>query len=259
MSAVARVRLFLADHQVMVRQALKVLLLAAGFDVVGEASDGREALRHCLTQQPQVAVLEVQLPLLNGIDVTRELVRDCPATRVVLLTSSADPSMVLAGLRAGAAGYVLKTNSAASLQDAIEAVARDETYLSSVVSRAVVQAYLAGASIPADPLSAREREVLQLLAEGKNVKEIGAILGISARTAETHRARLMRKLNIHEIAGLVRYAIAQGLTAVERPLEPSAPGPPAARSPAERRPAFAGAFTRPASEAVALERIVHEH
>jgi DNA-binding NarL/FixJ family response regulator len=217
MAAIGRLRLFLADHHVMFRQALKVLLLAGGFDVIGEASDGRTALRNCETHQPQVAVLEIPLPLLNGIDVTRELARHCPATRVILLTSMADSPHVLAGLRAGAAAYVLKTNDSSALTEAIAAVGRNEIYLSSAISRAVVQGYLSGTTPPDDPLSIREREVLQLIAEGRNVKEIGGLLGISARTAETHRGRIMGKLDIHDVAGLVRYAIVHGLTTLEDP------------------------------------------
>jgi two-component system response regulator NreC len=215
MSHLRSLQVFLADHHLMVREGLKVMLLVAGFDVVGEASDGRAAVGMCATLQPQVAVLELRLPLLNGFDATRELGKICPATKVLLLTTSTEPSHVLAAFRAGASGYVLKTNAASILTEAINVVARNETYLSTAVSRTVVRGYLSSAAIPPDPLSVREHEVIQLIAEGKNVKEIGGILGISARTAETHRARIMAKLDIHDIAGLVRYAIAQGLIAVE--------------------------------------------
>jgi DNA-binding NarL/FixJ family response regulator len=201
--------------------------------------------------KPQVAVLELTLPLLNGVDATRELGKICPSTRVLLLTTSAKPPHVLAALRAGAAGYVLKTNAASILTEAIDVVARGETYLSTAVSRTVVRSFLSSAVIPPDPLSVRERQVIQLIAEGKNVKEIGGILGISARTAETHRARIMAKLEIHDIAGLVRYAIAQGLIAVERTNDaggwhvPSAA--PQARETADLRPVIDRAFPRAAS------------
>jgi DNA-binding NarL/FixJ family response regulator len=246
----SHVRVFLADHHLMVREGFRVMLLAAGLDVVGEASDGHSTVNMCARLKPQVALLELALPLLNGVDATRELGRICPPTRVLLLTTSTEPLHVLAGLRAGAAGYVLKTDAASILKDAIGAVARNETYLSTAVSRTVVQGYLSSAGIPADPLSIREREIVQLIAEGKNAKEIAGILRISARTAETRRARIMAKLGIQDIAGLVRYAVAQGLIAVER-VEGAGgwhvPSAAQAQETADPRPVIEGAFPRTAS------------
>ena len=232
MSAQAKptLRVFLADDHVVVRQGLRAVLQTEGIEIIGEASDGRSALVMCATLQPDVAVLDLSMPLLNGIDTARELRKQCPRTNIILLTMYAEESYVLASLRAGISGYVLKSNAASNLLEAIHAVSRGETYLSPVISRTVVQAYLSNVPAPSDPLSSREREVLQLLAEGMNVKEIGGVLGISARTAETHRTRIMAKLNIHDIAGLVRYAISHDLIRIDGGV------PYAAETPSQRSP-----------------------
>ena len=210
-------RVLLADDHVIVRQGLVSILREEGFDVVGEASDGRSAVKMCESLRPEIVILDIAMPLLNGIDAAREILKVCPKTKVILLTMYAEECYVLASLRAGITGYVLKSNGASSLVQAIKAVCKSEIYLSPGVSRTVVQAYLSNAAVPSDPLSIREREVLQLIAEGKNMKEIGGVLGISARTAETHRARIMDKLTIHDVAGLVRYAIKRGLIVVDPP------------------------------------------
>lgn len=200
-------RVLLADDHVVLRQSLRIFLEQQGFEVAGEASDGHMAVRLCEQLKPHVAIVDIGMPLLNGIDAAHELARQCPETKVILLTMYSERSYVVAALRAGIAGYVLKSSAASTLMQAIQAVLAGETYLSGGVSRMIVDAYLAKEPAPADPLSTREREVLQLIAEGKNMKEIGDMLGISGRTAETHRARIMAKLNIHDVAGLVRYAI----------------------------------------------------
>jgi DNA-binding NarL/FixJ family response regulator len=210
------VRLFLAEDHEVVRQGLRALLEQEGFTIAGEASNGRMAVQACGELQPDVAIVDLGLPDLNGIDAARAIREASPDTQIILLTMHTQEAYVLESLRVGVRGYVLKSSAAANLVDAIHAVARNEMYLTPGISRAVVEAYLSSAAI--DPLSPREREVLQLLAEGKNVKEIGALLGISARTAETHRSRLMAKLNIHEIAGLVRYAIEHGLISITPPI-----------------------------------------
>jgi two-component system, NarL family, response regulator NreC len=151
------------------------------------------------------------MPLLNGIDAAREILKDSPRTKIIILTMHTDDRYVLASLRAGIAGFVLKSKAASNLVQAIHTVCNGEVYLSSGASKVVVEAYLANDDTPDDPLSIRQREVLQLIAEGKNIKEVAIILGISAKTAESHRTGLMRKLNVHEVAGLVRYAVREGL------------------------------------------------
>lgn len=210
-SPTANLRVFLADDQAVLRQGLKAVLHQEGFEVVGEASDGHTAIKMCLNLQPEIVILDVGMPLLNGIDAAREIRKSCPRTKTILLTTSTEESFVLASLRAGIKGYVLKNGAFSTLIEAIRAVSKGETYLSSGISGTIVQAYLSNTEPSSDPLSLRERQVLQLIAEGKGMKEIGGVLGISARTAETHRGRIMQKLNIFTVAGLVRYALKHGL------------------------------------------------
>jgi len=204
-------QVLLADDHVIVRQGLKGLLEREGFKVCGEAADGREAVRVAELCHPDVAVLDLSMPGLNGIDAAREIMNLLPQTKTILLTMYGDDSYILQALSAGASGYVLKTQAWADLVQAIREVARGSIYLSPGVSRAVVDAYRARTSVPPDPLSPRERQILQLVAEGKTTKQIAEILGVSVKTAESHRSRLMAKLDIHEIAGLVRYAIRRGM------------------------------------------------
>jgi DNA-binding NarL/FixJ family response regulator len=207
------VRVFLADDHVVVREGLKVLLERAGFEVVGEASNGHDAVQMVERLRPEVAVLDVSMPLLNGIDAAREILHKPLRTRVLLLTMFAEERYVLASLRAGISGYVLKTKASQELVQAVYDVCKGETYLSPGISRTVVDAYLASSTPPQDPLTLRERQVLQLVAEGKTSKEIAAVLGISTKTTESHRTNIMDKLNIRDTAGLVRYAIRQGIIA----------------------------------------------
>ena len=208
-------RLLLADDHAIVREGLRAILQEKGFKIAGEASDGLNAVKLSEQLNPDVVLLDVSMPLLNGIDAAGEILKTSPEARIILLTMRDDERSVLAGLRAGVKGYVLKNKSASNLVDAIETVCKGEIYLSPGVSNRLVDAYLAKDDAPTDPLSLREREVLQLLAEGKNVKEVGDILHISTKTAESHRANIMDKLDIHELAGLVRYAIGQGLVSIE--------------------------------------------
>ena len=205
------IQVLLADDHLIVRQGLKALLEREGFTVVGEAVDGHEAVRLAQALHPDVAVLDLAMPLLNGLDTAREILRISPRTRTILLTMHPEDHCIFEALRAGVEGYVLKTQAAEDLVRAIREVFRGMIYLSPGVSRAVVQAYLAKTDLPPDPLAPRERQVLQLVAEGKTTKEIAVLLGISVKTAESYRTRIMQKLDIHETAGLVRYAIRRGL------------------------------------------------
>jgi DNA-binding NarL/FixJ family response regulator len=205
------VRVLIADDHEMFRQGLRVLLEEEGFQFVAEASNGREAVQLCEQHHPEVAILDITMPLLNGIFAAREIIKSNPRTRVVLLTQHTEDQMVLESLRAGVTGYVLKTRASSELVHALRAVCRGEMYLTQSISRAVVQAFLTKDSLPVRPLSDRERQVLQLVAEGKTTKEIASLLGISVNTAESHRTNLMEKLDIHDTAGLVRYALRNGV------------------------------------------------
>jgi two-component system response regulator NreC len=204
-------RVLLADDHLIFRQGLKGLLEREGLQIVGEAADGQEAVRRARDLSPDVAVLDLTMPLLNGLDAAREIVRASPRTRPILLTMHTEDPYVMEALRAGIKGYVLKAQPSTDLVQAIQEVSRGRIYLSPGISRTVVEAYLAKTELPPDPLSPREREVLQLVAEGKTTKEVARLLGVSIKTAENHRTRILAKLDIHETAGLVRYAIRRGL------------------------------------------------
>lgn len=206
------IRVMLADDHVIVRQGLKALLERDGFDVVGDASNGHEAIEMVERLHPEIAVLDISMPLLNGIDAARRILQVSPRTKVIMLTMCTEEHYVFEALRAGVSGYVLKTKAAGELVEAIGVVVKGETYLSPGVSRTVVNGYLANSETPVDPLTPRERQVIQLVSEGKTTKEIAFLLGISIKTADSHRTNLMEKLNIHDVAGLVRYAIRHGIT-----------------------------------------------
>lgn len=204
-------RILIADDHAVVREGFKAVLERHGFAVVGEAADGRETIRLAGELQPDVAILDLAMPLLDGLGAAREIARISPRTKTILLTVHTEDQYVLEALQAGVRGYVLKSQVTANLVQAIQEVMRGARYLSPGISEAVVQAYMAKTDVPADPLTAREREVLQLIAEGKTTKEIAKLLGVSVKTVESHRARLMDKLDIRQTAGLVRYAIRRGL------------------------------------------------
>ena len=206
------IRILLADDHVMVRQGLRVLLEQAGMIVIGEASDGQEALRLAHEHTPDVAVLDIAMPSLNGLETARRLRETLPQTKIVLLTMHTEEPYVLEALQAGAVGYVLKTQAAGDIVQAIRDALQGAIYLSSRVAHTVVQAYLTRSSLSPDPLTSREREIVQRIAEGQTTKEIASALGLSVKTVESHRSSLMRKLDIHETATLVRYAIRRGLT-----------------------------------------------
>jgi DNA-binding NarL/FixJ family response regulator len=204
-------RLLLADDHLLVRQGLQVLVEQAGMVVIGAAADGLEALRLAHTHQPEVAILDIAMPHLNGLDTTRRLRETLPQIKSILLTMHTDEPYVLEALHAGAVGYVVKTQAAADLVQAIHSALHGAIYVSPVVTPAVVQAALRGTPLPPDPLTSREREILQRIAEGQTTKEIAASLALSVKTAESHRTNLMRKLDLHETASLVRYAVRRGL------------------------------------------------
>ena len=203
-------RIMLADDHPMFRQGLRSLLEKDGFEVVGEASNGHEATRMARKLNPNVAVLDLGMPMLNGVDAARDIYKRSPETQVVLLTMYEDDAYVLEALRAGIRGYVLKAQAASDLLAAIREVLRGAVYLSPGISEAVINAYMSKAELPPDPLTDRERQVLQLVAEGNTTKQIASTLGVSVKTAESHRTRMMQKLAIHETASLVRYAIRRG-------------------------------------------------
>lgn len=204
-------RILLADDHVIVRQGFRALLEREGLEVVAEAANGHEAVRLAGELLPDVAVLDFAMPLLNGLDAAKEIRRRSPRTRTILLTVHTEDHYVLEAVRAGVHGYVVKTQAAADLVQAIREIRGNAIYLSPTISRAVVEAYVDKAIPPGDVLSSRERQVLQLVAEGKTTKEIAGVLGVSIKTADSHRARIMRKLDIHDTAGLVRFAIRRGL------------------------------------------------
>ena len=204
-------RLLLADDHVLVREGLKTLLERHGFAVVGEAANGRDAVRLARTLAADIVIMDISMPVLNGIDACRELARRCEHAKAIVLTQHDEEQYVSEALRAGVRGYVLKGQASTDLIVAIQEVARGNVYLSPGVSRAVAGAVAENGGRAPSSLTNRERQVLQLIAEGRSSRETAEVLCISAKTAESHRARLMQKLDIHETASLVRYAIRLGL------------------------------------------------
>lgn len=205
------VQVLLADDHQVVRESLRALLEREGYKIVGEASNGQEAVKLAETARPDIAVLDISMAALNGLDAAMEIQKVSPRTKTIFLTVHDEDPYILNALRAGARGYVIKTHAAQELLRAIREASRGGVYLSPDVSRAVVQAYQNKTELASDPLSPRERQVLQLIAEGKTSKEAACVLNISVKTAETHRTRIMEKLDIHETASLVRYAIRRGI------------------------------------------------
>ncbi len=205
------IRVLLADDHQIVRDGMKVFLERQGYNVNADAQNGQDAIRLALKFQPDVVVLDITMPILNGLDAAREILHNAPCTKAILLTMHDDSKYVLEGLRLGVKGFVTKTHAGEDLVLAIRQVLRGVTYVSPELSQVVFDAIQTNSHIMRDPLTPRERQVLQLVAEGKTTKESASFLNISTKTAETHRSRIMGKLNIHEVAGLVRYAIRRGL------------------------------------------------
>jgi DNA-binding NarL/FixJ family response regulator len=206
-----RTTIVLADDHPIVRQGLRLLLEREGFEIVGEAPDGLDAIEMAKRLRPDVIVLDVVMPNLNGVACIGEIRKLSPNTKILLLTMQAEEHQVLEALRAGAKGCVLKSQASEHLLHAMREVLNGGVYLSPSVSGAMVHAYVEKNGFPYDPLSNRERQVLQLVAEGKTTKEVAVILGVAVKTAESHRTRLMEKLDIHSVAGLVRYAVRHGV------------------------------------------------
>ena len=209
------VRVLLADDHTLVRAGLRKLLESIpGMEVVGEAGDGLQLLEMVEKLQPQVVLMDIAMPGLNGLEATGRLVKAWPSIRVLILSMHQNAEYVRQALRQGAVAYLLKDAAPLELEWALAAVLRGETYLSPAVSKGVVSDYvhrLRNEEQPADALTPRQREVLQLIAEGQSTKEIARRLDLSVKTVETHRTQLMKQLDIHEVAGLVRYAIREGL------------------------------------------------
>ena len=197
-------RILLADDHSVVRQGVRVMLEREGFEIIGEAADGMEAVRLAEKTQPDVAVVDLSMPVMNGITAVGQIRKVSPRTKVVLLTMYTDEHHILEALRSGVKACVTKTQAVEHLIVAIKEICAGGVYLSPSVSGAVVQAYLTKSDTPFDPLTDRERLVLQLVAEGNTTKEIALVLGVAAKTAETHRVKVMEKLDIHSTAGLHR-------------------------------------------------------
>ena len=214
----APIRVILADDHGLFRAGIRALLQTVpGIEIVAEAADGREALRQIAAGHPDVVVLDMMMPNLNGLDAAARIARAFPSTRVVILSMRPDEDSVLRTLRAGAFGYVLKTDDPAELELAIRAAARGQRFLSSAVAGSAVDwlKRIDRERTSLERLTPRQREVLQLVAEGHTTKEIAKQLGLSAKTAEAYRGELMSALDIHDVASLTRYAIREGLISLE--------------------------------------------
>jgi DNA-binding NarL/FixJ family response regulator len=214
------IRVLLADDHALVRAGFRVLLQSLpDMEVVAEAGDGREALRLIGLHQPNVVLMDIGMPGLNGLEAAARVAEESPQIRVIILSMHATEEYVLRALRAGAVGYLLKDAGTAELELAVRAVVRGETYLSPAVSKHVISEYvqrMGPKSNSFDQLTPRHREILQLIAEGQTTKEIAQTLKLSVKTVETYRTQLMERLDIHDIAGLVRYAIRTGLISPDK-------------------------------------------
>jgi len=213
-------RIVLADDHSLVRAGLRALLLHwPDFAVVGEAADGYEALRLIEQLDPDIALMDISMPHLNGLDAAARVTKKYPRTRVIILSMHSDEEYVRRALASGATAYLLKNASEGELELALRAVARGDSWLSPGISRPVLAAYASGdggSRGPFERLTPRQREVLQLIAEGHSTKDIASHLGLSVKTIETHRVQIMKRLMVHDVTGLVRYAIRVGIVQAER-------------------------------------------
>ena len=207
-------RLLLGDDHTLVRHGLrKILEERPNWQVVSEVGDGREAVREAVALKPDVAIIDVAMPLLNGIDATQQIVKRVPETRVLILSMHSDDPYVTRAFQAGATGYLLKDSAGKDLLKAVESVAAGRAFFSPGIERLMLDDYVrrAGVTDRFETLSEREREIFQLIAEGRSSKEVAAVLEISPATVETHRARILQKLDIHSVAELVLFAVRRGV------------------------------------------------
>lgn len=207
-----RVRILLADDHTILRDGIRALLEdEPDMLVVGEAEDGRTAVKLACQLQPDVVLMDIAMPLLNGLEATRQIMQECPQVKVLILTMHENEEYIRQVLASGAMGYILKDAAARELLDAIHAVCHGEPVLSPAITRLVIENYLRWGDLQqedsSDKLSPREREVLQLIAEGYSSKQIAEILSISIKTVQAHRTNLMSKLDLHDRADLIKYAI----------------------------------------------------
>ncbi len=210
-------RVLLVDDHKMMRDGLRAILERAGMEVIGEAADGHEAIELAERLHPQIVVMDISMPVLNGIDATRRLVAEFPRIKIIALSMNSDRRYVVAMFKAGAVGYLLKNSAAQELLQAVDAVTSDKSYISPAIASAMIENAVVGQDPESQAqrtLSPREREVLQLVAEGKSSKEIASQLDIAVPTVETHRRQIMDKLNLRTIAELTKYAIREGLTSL---------------------------------------------
>jgi DNA-binding NarL/FixJ family response regulator len=220
---VPALRILVADDHEVVRHGVRSLLEGhPGWEVCAEAGDGREAVEKAVHLKADVVILDIGMPNLNGLEATRQILRSVPQARVLILTMHESEQVVREVLEAGARGFLLKSDAGRDLVAAVEALQRHKTFFTSKVAEMVLESFLKNKPRPADEtereiLTPREREIVQLLAEGKSTKEVAVALGLSVKTAETHRSNIMRKLGLHSISELVLYAVRNNIVQVVQP------------------------------------------
>ncbi len=211
-----RIKIMIADDHTIVRQGMRKLLETyPELQVIGESQDGDETVELAKQLLPEIIIMDISMPGLNGLEATRQLKKRLPQIKILILTMHAEKEYIFKILQSGASGYLLKGSAIEELITAIHAVDRGESYLSPPISKSIIEEYVGGgpntrSTTQSQPLTTREREVLQLIAEGHTSKSIATYLSLSSKTIETHRSHIMQKLNIHNAAGLIRYAIQKG-------------------------------------------------
>lgn len=218
-------RILVADDHEIVRQGIRALLLVhPGWEVCGEAADGREAVKKAAELKPDIAIMDIGMPNLNGLSAARQILHHNPQTKVLILTMHSSEQVLREVLDIGAQGYLLKSDAGRDLMTAVEALQRNRTFFSSKAGEVVLDNFRKHKTgtdkAVKEALTAREREVVQLLAEGKSTKEVAVILGLSVKTTETHRSNILRKLELHSVSELVLYAVRNNIIQVVQPLTP---------------------------------------